>query len=74
MTTKQQKQILLDNIFNLAYIHHGAKRHNNKKGADRWQARLYEASAIATMLELATEEEIAIIIRSAEIEFETEAG
>ncbi len=70
MTANEQKTIMIDNLSSIAYILHGAKMHGNKKGVERWSARLKEASNIATLLEILTDEEIAIVIRSAEIEHE----
>ena len=62
MTTATQKQILLDNISNLAYILASAKMHNEKEGANRWRAKLDEACTITKMLELATDREINEVI------------
>ena len=62
---EKRKRLILDNISTLAYIHANAKMHNNKEGVKRWSARLDEACAIATMLELATKKEITNSIQTA---------
>ncbi len=68
-----KKEMMLDNISNIAYIRKGAQMHGNTQGADRWTSRLREAINISLMLEMLTDEEIITAIKAGVEEFEMEA-
>ena len=72
MMEQTQKQLMIDKLEILAYIHHSAKLHGEEKGAERWLARLSEAMNISAMLELLTDDEINAAIRSGEEESEND--
>ena len=67
-----RKQLMIDKLETLSYIHHGAKLHGEEQGAERWLERLSEAINIAVMLELLTDDEINAAIKTGKEESEND--